>query len=864
MHALNDFVRVYSAIKKQFSGREDSEHEQAFIRIGIGIVVLLYFLFIWNSDSEKVGISAIKFIYVMVAFIAASISLVIHIAYYPSIFPKRRIVSIVLDIGTITYFFFNADEHALPLYFLYLWVTFGNGFRYGRRYLIFALLLALSGFGVAILSLPYWQRNQFLGGGLWVGMLLVSLYVNALVGRMTAALDRAEIANQAKRHFISSVSHELRTPLNAIIGMAELLRSTSLNSEQKGMLHSLDNASKVMLSLIEDVLDFSKIEAGKLIIESTDFDLYQVIVSTVDVFKHLASERAIKLIVNIDSNVPYELYGDPHHLRQVLVNLLSNAIKFTKAGHVILRIESLSVDEKCAQLHFEIEDTGIGISKEAQGKIFESFTQAEESTTRRYGGTGLGTTISKQLIELMGGKIGLQSTLGVGSNFWFELTFDRQELNQQPLNIENRINIFLVGLDSAEEKHIEEILQGLNVTYKSAPNIELACVLLEQVEQSDTSLQMILISTDFWGAMVNNQSMLLESLSHPVKKLRRATCCSTAVILCNKGHISKEEKRKLLKLEGVTGLLDFPIERSQLENIVRVADLSVHAASQEAAVSELKEEIIRSERNFNILVAEDNQTNRKVIQKILERAGHSCTLVHNGEEALDEIGKQDYDAIVLDMNMPVMGGVEMAKVYRFMYPADMRVPIIVFSANVTIDAKKECFEAGVDAFLPKPIQINTLLGTINDLAKEKGTKKNKEHNFLGSSMKGFRPVSVQPQLERVVLNYATLSELESIGQDPAFVSGLFAGFSEDTKRLMEILEDALSCQRFEESREILHAMKGSAISIGAISLKHVCQEFERMTHSQLKQSAATVVQEIRSGLKELSNAFSEYSNQRYS
>src|SRR3569623_2502394 len=216
------------------------------------------------------------------------------------------------------------------------------------------------------------------------------------------------------------------------------------------------------------------------------------------------------------------------------------------------------------------------------------------------------------------------------------------------------------------------------------------------------------------------------------------------------------------------------------------------------------------------------------------------------------------------MNMPVMGGVEMAKVYRFMYPGDMRVPIIVFSANVTIDAKKESNEAGVDAFLPKPIQINTLLGTINDLAKEKGTKKNKDHNLLGSSMKGFRPVSVQPQLERLVLNYATLSELESIGQDPAFVSGLFAGFSEDTKRLMEILEDALSCHRFEESREILHAMKGSAISIGAISLKHGCQEFERMTHSQLKQSAATVVQEIRSGLKELSNAFSEYSNQRYS
>lgn len=861
MHALDKFVHACSAIKKRFVSRPDSEHEQAFIRIGIGVLVLLYFLFIWISGNGRPEASAAKFVYVMTTFIVISIVLVIHIGCYPAISPRRRMVSVVLDIGTVTYFFFNADQHALPLYFLYLWITFGNGFRFGRRYLIFALLLALSGFGAAIVSLPYWKGNQFLGGGLWIGMLLLSLYVNTLVGRVTAALERAEIANQAKRQFISSVSHELRTPLNAIIGMAELLRGTSLNSEQKDMLHSLDNASKVMLSLIEDVLDFSKIEAGKLIVESTDFDLHQMIVSTVDVFKHQTSERSIKLIVNIDADVPYALHGDPNHLRQVLINLLSNAIKFTKEGHVILRIESVFIDEKNAKLRFEVEDTGIGISKGAQEKIFESFTQADESTARRYGGTGLGTTISKQLVELMGGKIGLQSALGAGSTFWFELSFDRQKLNRQPyFKKESEANVLLIGLDSVEEKHIEQMLHGFGVACQRAFNIEGACVSLQEAAKNEMPLRVILMGIDFWKTLLNNEVMLSESVDSIIKKLQRASCTSISIIFCNKKPLSKEGKRRLLKHEGVVGLLNCPTEKSQLLNIVRVADLSLYAALHEKTVLESKEKIVRSERQFHILVAEDNQTNKKVIQKILERAGHSCTLVQNGEEALDEIAKHDYDVIILDMNMPVMGGVETAKIYRFMYPVDMRVPIIVFSANVTTEAKEECIEAGVDAFLPKPIQIAPFLETINDLVKD--SKKNKERMTFDKPVKDVMPIFMQPRLEHIVLNYAVLAELESIGQDPAFVKGLIAGFAEDSKRLVEMLEIALFSQRFEESKEILHAMKGSAISIGAVSLKQACQKFERMSHSQLKQNAAIVVQDIRTGLVELSNAFAEYSNQR--
>jgi two-component system sensor histidine kinase RpfC len=858
MPILSMLSGPFHSLRRRFSGRLDSEHEQAFVRLVIGILLFFYFFEFYLRSEPQEESWDLNFTWVMGLFIIASIILIVHIAAYPRISRIRRLLAAALDSGTITYFFFNAAESALPLYFLYLWVIFGHGFRFGKRYLFFTLALSLLGFGAVILRIPYWENNLPLGIGLWVGMFFVSLYVSTLVGRLTTALEAAESANQSKRRFISTVSHELRTPLNAIIGMGDLLRSTKLTVEQEDMVYSVDNASRMMLSLIEDVLDFSKIEAGKLVIENTEFDLHQLINSTVDVFRYQASENGLRLTSYIDPSVPYALRGDPHHLRQVLVNLLSNGIKFTKEGSVVLRIDSLVETAQSVQLRFEVEDTGIGISAEAQAKVFDSFTQADDSTTRRYGGTGLGTTISKQLVELMGGKLGLRSELGVGSMFWFELELQKMEVAEDQ-QIFAEFPVLLIGLNDEETPHLTELLKSWNISFQSVENVEVAVKALEDAARSGKAIRLALFSGTLVKAATSFGQPSARFLQGSCKMLHDAVPVGLSIILCGVNGIGGQADQQVIENAGLSGVLSFPIEKRLLFNAIHAVAATEFVFPETASPIDADQKKKPQHAQYNILVAEDNPTNSKVIQKILQRAGHLCTLVQNGEEALDLLSQQDFDLIVFDMNMPVMNGLDATKAYRFMRPADMRAPVIMFSADVTTEAKEECLRGGVDEFLPKPIQVNLFLETLERLVKK---------SLVGRHTESFPkavsaiPILAQPPSEKVILNYATLAELERIGQDRMFVENLLSGFTEDSQKLVEKLEESLRLMRFEEFKEILHAIKGSAASIGAVSLRETCHQYEKITHSELKADSAKVLNIIKTAFNQLRQALDLYRKQR--
>lgn len=824
----------------------------------IGMLVLAYSLIFLLSEDSYGSHWATNFVWVMSAFIAAAITLIVHIAVDPQVSPARRIFSTVLDIATVTYFFFYANEYALPLYFFYLWITFGYGFRFGTRYLLFALALSLAGFGAAIFTLPYWADHRFLGIGLWVGMLVVSLYVNTLVSRLTAALEHAEQANQAKRRFISSVSHELRTPLNAIIGMADLLHSTTLTGDQADMVRSMDNASHVMLSLIEDVLDFSKIEAGKFVIENTEFDLHQLINSTIDIFKYQASERGLSLVIGIDPGVPYRLWGDPHHLRQVLVNLLSNAIKFTEKGQVVLRIATLNDAAETALLRFEVADTGIGISPEVQAKVFDIFTQADESIARRYGGTGLGTTIAKQLVDLMGGRLGLQSELGAGSVFWFELEMKKQ-LGPADRNVFDGMHALLVGFDKEVAADTTAILHACGIVCELADHLASALEKLRMADHGGKPCRIALFSEGLvqTGRLAGQPDHML--LRQSVDLLKKAAQSDLSVVLCRKRDAGAPIGRTMAEQAGLSATLDFPVETQWLLNAVHAAKAAMDRPAQVQAGGKDRSDNGTKQTHYTILVAEDNPTNSKVIEKILERAGYRCTLVCNGEEALDLLGQQDFNAIILDMNMPVMNGPEAVKAYRFMRPSDTRAPIIMFSANVTKEARDECLRAGVDAFLPKPIQVSLFLETLARLIEKfEGSQKER----LPYRTPSVIPILAQPSGGEIILNYATLAELENIGQDRAFVEGLLAGFIQDNRMLVERLEGSLLLFRFEEFKEILHAIKGSSVSIGAVSLRETCQRFEKMTHGELRRDAPQILTIVKSAFSQLCEALDYYRMQR--
>jgi two-component system sensor histidine kinase RpfC len=407
-------------LRARLKARPDTEHEQGVLRLVISSLVFLYLLpdALLKHDTLPLYVGGVQLVLALIIFL--------RIAYSTNISPARRIFAQLADVSAISWYMAVYGEPAGWMFLLYIWVTLGSGFRFGAQYLVSELAMSVVGFGIVLYVNDFWHAHRGLGVGMLLGMLAVDMYVLTLVRRMFDAVARAEAANLAKRRFISMVSHELRTPLNAIIGMADLLRDTPLNREQADMLQTLRGSSRVMLGLVEDVLDFSKIEAGKVVLEKIDFDLHALINSTCRIVSSQAAAKGIDFVVSIMPEVPPAVRGDPHHLRQVLINLAGNAVKFTEAGSVTVHASVQAENDTHVRLKLSIRDTGIGISHEAQAKIFDSFAQADESTTRRFGGTGLGTTIAKQLVGLMGGRIGVESALGLGSTFWVEVELEKQ------------------------------------------------------------------------------------------------------------------------------------------------------------------------------------------------------------------------------------------------------------------------------------------------------------------------------------------------------------------------------------------------------------------------------------------------------
>lgn len=607
----------------------------------------------------------------------------------------------------------------------------------------------------------------------------------------------------------------MRTPLNGVIGASDLILETPLNAEQKDLVKTLRNSGHILLKLIEDVLDFSKIESGKLVAETVDFDLHRLVKNIMDMFAPQAANKGLQLHTHFSAETSFLLRGDLQHLRQVIINLVGNAIKFTQEGKVELRIHTLSQNKTTAMLRFEVADTGIGIPIESQLAIFESFTQAGANITSKYGGTGLGTTISKQLIEFMGGQIGLHSEVGAGSVFWFEIPFQKQPQTETPHADQTLQNIraFVIGLPRSDTRSIAESLTGWAVRFDCPTSISGLFAHLHSMQSDNQQKLVILCHPKSLGISDAEFAASMWEDFHPSR---------VSLILLDPA-LNEYSQDELFKM-GYSCFLQTPVDKTLLFNALHGVTPQPSSEGEIISFMEHYERSNQGKRKLNILVAEDNGTNRLIISKILERAGHTVDLVENGEEALDMLENKSYDLAILDMNMPILAGLEAVKIYRFTARDKPHLPIIILTATATTEARRECEEAGADAYLTKPIDAYSLLDVVAQLA---ATRDKPTSSGVIALQKG-----LETAIEIPVLNLNALQHLRTLGnQDAYFVDNLIRGFIAESEELLAEMQAAMNRKEYLAVKKLAHTLKGSAGNVGAEILFHICREITQLGHS---------------------------------
>ncbi len=642
---------------------------------------------------------------------------------------------------------------------------------------------------------------------------LMAQWIGGEIERLQAATELAKARDEAlagtiaKGEFLATMSHEIRTPMNAVIGMTDLLTDTELSLQQRDFVETIRNSGNTLLTIINDILDFSKIESGKLELEQHPFELRTCIEESLDLLAAKAAQKQLELAYQIAPHTPQTILGDTTRLRQILVNLLSNAIKFTSTGEVIVFVEAYKSDSQATEIRFAVKDTGIGIPQERKNCLFEPFSQVDSSTTREYGGTGLGLAICRQLCEMMGGKMWLESEVGKGSTFFFTI-MAREVINYTSPNLVTDYSqmagkhLLIVDDNVTNCKILSIQAQSWGMSSRTASSGQKALELLQKGETFDL-------------AILDMQMPAMDGLTLATKIHNLPLKSHLPLVMLT--SIGKSEIVAEAEKVDFAACLNKPIKQSQLYNILaKILGGQVTKISQPRPESITIDSELASKHPLNILLAEDNLVNQKLALTILDKMGYRANVVINGIEVIKALKKQSYDLIFMDVHMPEMDGLKATQIICQEIEPSSRPYIAAMTANAMQGDRERCLAAGMDNYLSKPIRLEDLVQVIQQCPPLEVKQKDSDSK------------TVKHNLPSAIDTNQLQDTFNALDNDTQECLDLVEVYLEETTKQLENINQAVKRKEATVIENTAHLLKSSSATLGALKFSQLCQDLETM------------------------------------